>query len=277
MTDRITDEAVDFIERHKDRPFFCYVAYNAVHAPAQAPRDEIKNQTGDATRDTLMAMIKHLDDGVGRIVGTLKREQIFDNTLLVFLTDNGGAKNMHANNAPLRGFKQQDYEGGIRVPFTVSWPAQLKGGTTCDVLVSSIDLLPTALAAAGLPSPTKKPLDGKNMLPALKGEVDTLHEHLYWSSGGARAKWAVRSGRWKLVGVKRKVELFDLEMDIGESTDLAKRHPEKVVELRRLYVEWLDQMAEPNNGAPKRWSPGTESVSKYDRRMQRAERRKKRR
>ena len=234
-------------------------------------------QTGDAKRDTLMAMLKHLDDGVGRIVGTLKREQIFDNTLLVFLTDNGGAKSMRANNAPLRGFKQEDYEGGIRVPFIVSWPAQLKGGTTCDVPVSSIDLLPTALAAAGLPFPRRKPLDGKDMLPALNGEVDTLHDQLFWSSGGARAKWAIRSGRWKLVGEKRKVELFDLERDVGESTDLSKRHPEKVVELKQIYDHWLDQMAEPNNGAPKRWSPGTASISEFDRKLNRADRRKKRR
>ena len=93
----------------------------------------------------------------------------------------------------------------------------------------------------------------------------------------ARAKWAIRSGRWKLVGVKRKVELFDLEMDVGESTDVARRHPDKVVELKQIYEHWLDQMAEPNNGAPKRWSPGTASISEFDRKLNRADRRKKRR
>ena len=259
LTDRITEEAVSFIRRHEAKPFFLYVAYNAVHAPPQAPADEIRRQTGDEVRDTLMAMIRHLDDGVGRIVGELKRRGLFEDTLLIYLTDNGGAKAMHANNAPLRGYKQQDYEGGIRVPFVVSWPKRLPGGTTCDVPVLSIDILPTALAAAGLPMPAKKPLDGKDMLPALKGQVRKLHDHLFWSSGGWEGKWAVRSGTWKLVGQKGRVELFDLAADVGETTDLARSRPEKVAELRKLHDAWLDRMAEPLGGGPKRWSPAAEA------------------
>lgn len=256
LTDRITEEAVDFIDRHKGRPFFAYVAYNAVHAPPQAPQDEIRNETGDRTRDTLMAMLRHLDDGVGAIVGKLKREGLFENTLLFFLTDNGGARAMHANNAPLRGFKQQDYEGGVRVPFIVSWPARLGKGARCDVPVIAIDLLPTALAAAGLPEPKGVVLDGKNMLPALRGEVDRLHNQLFWSSGGVSGKWAIRWGRWKLVGVKDAVELFDLKSDTGEASDLSATHPEKVALLRRMHDSWLDQMAEPIKAGPKRWHPG---------------------
>ena len=128
LTTRITEEAVDFINRHKAEPFFLYVAYNAVHAPPEAPEEDIKQVTGDDTRDTLMAMIKHLDMGVGEIVNSLKKHSLFDNTLLIFLTDNGGSGTMHANNAPLRGFKQMDYEGGIHVPYIVSWPAELEGG-----------------------------------------------------------------------------------------------------------------------------------------------------
>ena len=166
------------------KPFFLYVAYNAVHAPPEAPEEDIKNVTGDKTRDTLMAMIKHLDMGVGEIVNSLKKHDIFDNTLLIFLTDNGGSGAMRANNAPLRGFKQMDYEGGIHVPFIVSWPAQLKGGKKCHVPMWSIDLFATALDAAGLPMPKDKPLDGKSILPALKGETDKLHDELYWSSAG---------------------------------------------------------------------------------------------
>jgi len=259
LTDRITEEAVSFIERHKDRPFFLYVAYNAVHAPPQAPKDEIKHETGDEIRDTLMAMLKHLDDGVGQIVGTLKEEGMFDNTLLFYLTDNGGSKAMHAVNAPLRGFKQDDYEGGVRVPFIVSWPAQLPGGTTCDAPLLSIDLLPTALAAAGIPVPADTVLDGKNILPALKGEVNKVRDHMFWSSGGIQGKWAVRSGKWKLVGLKDQVELFDLEADLGETNDLSKKHPETVAELTRLYDAWLAEMAPPASGGPKRWSPEAEA------------------
>jgi arylsulfatase A-like enzyme len=255
LTNRITEEAVSFIKRHRDRPFFLYVAYNAVHAPAQAPAEDIRPETGDELRDTLMAMNKHLDDGVGRIVQTLKSEQLFDDTLLVYLTDNGGAKAMQADNTPLREYKQHTYEGGIRVPFIVSWPAELKGGTECHVPVSSIDLLPTALAAAGVPPPKGTILDGKNMLPALKGEVATLHDHLFWNAGAWQGRWAVRSGRWKLVGVEDRIELFDLDADIGETTDLAAKNPQVVAELTEHYNRWLDQMAEPLSGAPKRWSP----------------------
>ena len=255
LTTRITEEAVDFISRHKKEHFFLYVAYNAVHSPPEAPKEDIKNLTGDEKRDTLMAMIKHLDMGVGEIVKSLKKHDIYDNTLLIFLTDNGGSNAMSANNAPLRGFKQMDYEGGVHVPFIVSWPAQLKGVKKCDVPMWSIDLFATALDAAGLPLPRDKPLDGKSILPALKGETDKLHDAFYWSSGGAKGKWAIRSGDWKLVAEKKRIELFNLDKDLSETTDLAVKHPKLVSELADKYNEWLDKMAEPVSKQGKRWNP----------------------
>ena len=262
LTTRITEEAVDFIGRHKAEPFFLYVAYNAVHAPPEAPKEDINRVTGDRTRDTLMAMIKHLDMGVGEIVNSLKKHDIFDNTLLIFLTDNGGSKAMHANNAPLRGFKQTDYEGGIHVPFIVSWPAELKGGKKCDVPMWSIDLFATALDAAGLPLPQDRPLDGKSILPALKGETDKLHDEFYWSSGGIKGQWAVRSGNWKLIGQKARVELFDLEKDLSETTDLATKYPQVVSGLRSKYNAWLDEMADPTSQQQKRWNPNSPASAK---------------
>ena len=255
LTTRITEEAVDFISRHKKEHFFLYVAYNAVHSPPEAPKEDIKNLTGDEKRDTLMAMIKHLDMGVGEIVKSLKKHDIYDNTLLIFLTDNGGSNAMSANNAPLRGFKQMDYEGGVHVPFIVSWPAQLKGVKKCDVPMWSIDLFATALDAAGLPLPRDKPLDGKSILPALKGETDKLHDAFYWSSGGAKGKWAIRSGDWKLVAEKKRIELFNLDKDLSETTDLAAKHPKLVSELADKYNEWLDKMANPVSKQGKRWNP----------------------
>ena len=254
LTDRITEEAVDFITRHRKQPFFLYVAYNAVHAPAQAPEADIQNETGDELRDTLMAMLRRLDSGVGEIVTTLEEAELFDNTLMFFLSDNGGSKAMNADNAPLRGFKQNDYEGGVRVPFFVSWPERLPAGSTSDVPVMSIDILPTALAAAGIAPPEDRILDGRNMLPALLGEDDSLHEHLYWSSAGESGKWAIRSGQWKLVAIKDQIELFDLDDDVGEEHDLAEMYPERVAALTVEHSRWLDEMAEPQNGAPKRWS-----------------------
>ncbi len=255
LTTRITEEAVDFINRHKEERFFLYVAYNAVHSPPEAPEKDIRNVTGDETRDTLMAMIKHLDMGVGEIVNSLKKHDIFDNTLLIFLTDNGGSGAMHANNAPLRGFKQMDYEGGIHVPFIVSWPAQLKGGKKCDVPLWSIDLFATALDASGLPMPIDRPLDGKSILPALKGETTKLHDELYWSSAGTKGKWAIRSDNWKLVAEKNRIELYDLEGDLSETTNLAAKHPEVVSELKEKYNTWLDEMADPVSNQGKRWNP----------------------
>ncbi|MEM6279232.1 MAG: sulfatase-like hydrolase/transferase [Verrucomicrobiota bacterium] len=259
LTTRITEEAVDFISRHREDPFFLYVAYNAVHAPPEAPEEDIKPVTGDETRDILMAMIKHLDLGVGEIVSSLKEHDLFDNTLLIFLTDNGGSSAMSADNTPLRGFKQMDYEGGVRVPFIVSWPAQLEGGVECDIPLWSIDLFATALDAAGLPMPEEKSLDGKSILPALRGETDKLHDELYWSSAGAKGKWAVRSGNWKLVAEKNRIELFDLGKDLSETTDLAKKHPKVVSELTGKYNAWLDEMAEPVSNQPKRWTPEGEA------------------
>ena len=274
LTDRITEEAVSFIKRHKKKPFFAYIAYNAVHAPAQAPAADIRKETDDPARNVLMAMLRSLDAGVGKIVDTLKAEGLFDNTLLFFLTDNGGSKAMHANNAPLRGYKQQDYEGGIRVPFIVSWPAKLKGGTTCDVPLMSIDILPTALAAAGAEMIGKLPLDGRNLLPALAGKADRIHEQLYWSSAGGKGAWAIRSGKWKLVGLKDKLELFDLEEDKGESNDLSGKNPAQVGKLKTLHDAWLDKMAEPANGAAKRWSAKAPSPGQKNKRKSREEKKK---
>ncbi|MGI9495533.1 MAG: sulfatase-like hydrolase/transferase [Mariniblastus sp.] len=262
LTTRITEEAVDFIDRHKDDPFFLYVAYNAVHSPPEAPEEDIKNVTGDEKRDTLMAMIKHLDMGVGEIVNALKKHDLYDNTLLIFLTDNGGSAAMSANNAPLRGFKQMDYEGGIHVPFIVSWPAQLEEGKKCDVPLWSIDLFATTLDAAGLPMPTDKPLDGKSILPALKGEINELHDELYWSSAGTKGKWAIRSGSWKLVAEKNRIELFDLEKDLSETTNLSAKHPAVVSELKNKYNAWLDEMADPVSKQGKRWNPIADTPGK---------------
>jgi arylsulfatase A-like enzyme len=274
LTTRLTDEAVSFIQRHKEQPFYVHLAYNAVHAPAEAPEEDVKKfNTGDATRNTLMAMLQHLDAGIGRVVKTLKDEGLFENTLLIFLTDNGGAKAMNANNAPLRGFKQQNYEGGIRTPFIVSWPARLPAGGRCDVPVFSLDLLPTALAAAGVTPTTEKPFDGKDIMPALRGETKSLRENFFWSEGGETGEWAVRSANWKLVASPPRSELFDLATDPAEKTDLAAGNPEKVKELTALYNAWLDEMASPSSGQPKRH--GEEASGKAKKRQETKDEKKK--
>jgi arylsulfatase A-like enzyme len=190
------------------------------------------------------------------VVDTLKQEGVWQNTLLSFLTDNGGVRAMDANNTPLRGFKAQNYEGGIRTPFIVSWPDRVKGGRRIDTPICSLDILPTALDAAGARPPTDKPFDGRSLLPLLAGQTQAHHQTLYWSEGGANGGWAVRSGDWKLVAQRGQTtgELFNLANDPAEKTDLASRSPEKVAELMKLYDAWLDQMAEPMSGTTKRWT-----------------------
>ncbi len=266
LTTRITEEAVSFIRRNKEQPFFTYIAYNAVHAPAQAPRADIERYQMEfpnlsRERATLMAMLYHLDDGVGSVIRTLKEEGEWEDTLLFFLTDNGGAPNMQADCTPLRGHKHQDYEGGVRTPWVVSWPARFKGSRTVETPVVSLDILPTALEAAGLQVEPARPFDGKSLLALLAGQTELLHDHLFWSEGGSTGHWAVRSkDHWKLVTTvdkkknQEKRELFHLAKDPSERKDLSSEFPGKVQELTAAYNRWLDDMANPMRGS-KRWQP----------------------
>jgi arylsulfatase A-like enzyme len=262
LTTRLAEEAVDFIGRNKERPFFVYLAFNAVHSPAQAPQetiDRVKAEYPDLpeARQVLMAMLHHLDQSVGSVVDKLKAERVWDNTLLFFLTDNGGSKAMSAVNTPLRGFKQDFYEGGIRTPFIASWPAKFAGGRTIDTPVIALDILPTCLDAAGAAPPSGTVFDGKSLLPLLTAKTppaERLHETFYWSSGGSEGEWAVRHGDWKVRSMKGKAELFDLAADPSEKRNLAAAHPDKLEELTALYEAWLDEMADPmTKGVSKRW------------------------
>ncbi len=253
LTDHFGNEAVAFIDRQKAKPFFLYLAFNAVHAPLQAPADEIaKFNTGNKDRDTRLAMGKRMDDAIGHVVAKLKREALWDNTLLFFISDNGGPLAQSANNAPLRAGKHSDYEGGIRVPFLVCWPAKLKAGES-QAVVSALDILPTTLAAVGAAGPTEKPLDGKNLLPLLGSESAPTPRNLFWCSGSEEGWWAVRSGDWKLVCEKGRIGLFDLSKDVSEKTDLAKTLPEKVTALTKLHDAWLAEMPSPVKAGGKRY------------------------
>ena len=241
LTTRLTEEAVAFIDRQKGDPFFLYLAYNAVHTPAQAPREDIdfyKNKYPHLsdTRATLMAMLYHLDKGVGAVVNKLKAERIWENTLLIFLTDNGGAGAMEANNGSLRGFKQMLYEGGIRTPWIVSWPERFKGGRSIGMPVISFDILPTVLDA--LEVEADRAFDGKSLLPRLEGEAKEHHSELHWDIAGPRKEWAVRQGDWKLFSSRGKQELYHLAMDPSETTDVIDQNPGKANELLELHKKW---------------------------------------
>ncbi len=264
LTTRLTEEAVAFIDRNKKSPFFLYLAYNAVHAPAEAPEEDIKAYQKKfpgitKERAILMAMLKHLDDGVGAVTGKLKKEGLFDNTLLFFLTDNGGSKSMSADNTPLRGFKQTLDEGGIRTPFIVSWPDKFKGGRTIDTPIISFDILPTALDALNA-TPEENDFAGKSILPLLTGKTTKHHKELFWSKGPEN-EWAVRRGDWKLHWIKGKIELINLAKDLTEKKNLADANPAKVTELSKAYDAWIGTMAEPISGKPKRVDKSTPNTA----------------
>lgn len=249
LTNRLTEEAVAFIDRNRARPFFLYLAYNAVHAPPEAPQadiDRYREQYPEISeqRAILMAMLKHLDDGVGEVIGKLKEEGIFEKTIVFFLTDNGGAKVMEANNAPLYGFKSSLYEGGIRTPFIVSWPKKFAGARSIDTPVISLDILPTVLDGLGVTLPTEPAFDGKSLLPLLTGETTEHHEMLFWSEG-PEGEYAVRRGDWKLHVDRGHVELFQLGRDPGETRNHSRTRPRWVPILQHSYDNWIAEMAPP--------------------------------
>lgn len=278
LTGRLSEEAVAFIERNKSQPFFLYLAYNAVHAPPQAPQADIevyRKRFPEISRERaiLMAMLEHLDVGVGDVVAKLKREGLFENTLLFFLTDNGGSKAMQADNTPLRGFKGSLEEGGIRTPFIVSWPARFSGGRTIDTPVISLDILPTTLDAVGH-LPTDGRFDGKSLLPLLTGESQTHHETLFWCKEGGH--WAVRRGDWKLRSMPGQIELFNLAEDPSEQRNLATGQAELVETLRSAFDAWIEQMADPISGASKRVDAAAANDDLTEREKRRSEKRRER-
>ena len=259
-TDLFTDEAVSFMNRNAKKPWFLYLAYNAVHTPLEiVDKHQSRLPAGlkNPARRGYLSLLLGLDDAIGRLTAELKAKH--PNTLVFFFSDNGGSgkRPFFATNTgintPLRGDKGQTLEGGIRVPFFVSWPGQLPAGKVYDQPVSSLDVLPTALAVAterrtGFQPvenelKTRSTLEGVNLLPHLKGEkADAPHESLAWRFGPQKA---IRRGKWKLVDFRdfeaktqSGWQLFDLDADISESKNLATEHPELVAELSKAWDDW---------------------------------------
>lgn len=260
LTDDFSDEAVAFVGRNRRAPFFLYLAYNAVHAPNQAPARYLERtrHIENGPRSVYAAQAIAMDDGIGRVVEALRRNGVWNNTLVFFLSDNGGRTD-GADNRPLRGHKGMLFEGGIRVPFLLSWPDRLPRGTAYQQPVSALDIFPTALAAAGAGPPAGQALDGVDLSPYLTGAAGgSPHDALYWRALGGQG-WAVRNRRYKLMrrSATGQIHLFDLEADPNERRDVAAERPEVARELRELYERWNAQMVPP------RWTdPHAQNVKK---------------
>jgi arylsulfatase A-like enzyme len=239
LTHAFSEEAVDFVTRHKDKAFFLYLAYNAVHEPLQrAPRLE-ERFTGieNEKRLTFATMLAALDDGVGTVQQILKQHGLEDNTLIIFVSDNGGPTNGNTSlNTPLSGFKGQLREGGIRVPMIISWPAMLPKGKLYEHPAISLDFLPTVLSAAGVKDLPSN-LDGINLLDYLTGKnTDKPHTDLFWRF---EDQLAMRSENWKvLVNREGKPRLFNLAEDIEEAKDLSETEPERLKKMQSAWTEW---------------------------------------
>ena len=248
LTDAFGREAVTFIQKNKAKPFFLYLPFNAVHSPLEAAEKYLKRveDIKDATRRTYAAMTVAMDDAVGRVLETLRKEGLEENTLVFFISDNGGpTPQTTSSNAPLRGYKGQVWEGGIRIPFMVQWKGKLPAGKVFTEPVASLDIVPTVLAAVGIAAKPDDKLDGVNLLPYLGGvKAGSPHDVLYWRF---HAKQAIRSGDWKLVKEQRqgRWELYNLADDVGESKDLADKMPEKLKELDKAWQEWNAQLQAP--------------------------------
>jgi arylsulfatase A-like enzyme len=266
LTDAFSREALSFIDRNKTNPFFLYLAFNAVHLPAQATEKYLARfpTITDPKRKTYAAMLSGLDDAVGNVLSKLKESNLDEDTLIFFISDNGGPPANGSTNGPLNGQKATTWEGGIRVPYFVRWPGKLPAGQVIDQPVIQLDILPTALAAAGVEIKPEWKLDGVNLLPLIRGESkETVHPVLYWRFG---KQIAIRAGDWKLVkpaGRPADVEaegiartegafLFNLKDDIGEKKDLAAANPEKVKELGELWANWNKELVPATWGPPNR-------------------------
>ncbi|MBT3199150.1 MAG: sulfatase-like hydrolase/transferase [Phycisphaerales bacterium] len=233
LTDALTDEAAQFIKKNKSRPFLLYLAYNAVHSPLQGADKYMKKMGGikDIQRRIFAAMLSNLDDSVGTVLKTIRQCKLEEDTLIFFLSDNGGpTKELTSSNLPLRGGKGSLTEGGVRIPFMVQWKSALPSGKVYRRPVSSLDIYATAAKAAGRPAPPNK-VDGVDLIPYLTGVTKgDPHRYLYWRRRGSVA---MRAGDWKILKERQKKpwRLYNLAEDISESKDLSATRPEKLKEL----------------------------------------------
>jgi arylsulfatase A-like enzyme len=254
LTTRLGAESAAFINHHaRDaKPWFLYMAFNAPHTPLQARTDLLERFSGiaDEKRRTYAAMVTALDESIGRAIAALEAGGVRERTLIFFFSDNGGPMTKRnantSRNTPLRGQKGDVFEGGVRVPFIVSWPGSVPAGRTYDFPVSSLDVFPTALAAAHSKPDPKRSLDGVDLRPYLNGTKKTApHARLFWRMDGGEA-FAVREGDWKWMRTyDNPPELYNLKDDLGETRNIATTHPEIAARLAAASEAWNRTLMTP--------------------------------
>ncbi|ELV7516417.1 sulfatase-like hydrolase/transferase [Photobacterium damselae] len=303
LTHNLTNEALKFIEDSGDKPFFINLAYSVPHIPleqASPAKYMDRFNTGNVEADKYFAAINAADEGLGQIMALLKQKGELDNTLIFFLSDNGA---VHESPMPMngmdRGFKGQMYNGGVRVPFVAAWPNHIPAGGKSDTLISALDILPTALKAAGISIPQNMKVDGQDIMPVLAGKAEqSPHKYIYWAGPGAKhyseendpfwygywkwityesdtipsnpnleklskGSWAIRDQDWALYFYddgSNKVKLFNDKLDPSESKDLAQKYPEKVVEMKNAFYDWIKDKPKPVAWGQDRYHVLTESA-----------------
>ena len=264
-TDLFRREAIRFIEKNKEHPFFCYIPFNAPHGASnlerprpgvQAPLDYIQKHYGEydpkdtnsrkVRRIRYMAAITYMDEAIGQILQLLDEHNLSDNTLVIFLSDNGGSGST-ADNGPLRGGKSSLFEGGIRVPCIVRWPGVVPRGTVCDEFLTAMEIFPMLCGAAGIRPPRDVVLDGFDMTPVIAGRQKSPRKEMFWQRRGDKA---ARVGNWKWVQSSRGSGLFDLSKDIGEQNDLSKDKPDVLRMVKSRFATWEKLMAEAEPRGP---------------------------
>jgi arylsulfatase A-like enzyme len=246
LTDAFAREACAFVEKNRNRPFFLYMPFNAVHHPLEAPPAKYVERfadVADAPRRNLLSILSAMDDAVGAVLAKLKELKLDDNTLVIFTSDNGGTRGAGTSkNGPFRAGKGSVHEGGVRVPFCMRWPGKFPVGRKLDGMVSTLDVVPTVLAMMGVAAPG--PLDGKDLLPYAGGTTQQpTHDRLFWRYGEIRG---ARVGNWKWSESKEHSGgLFDLSVDPSERNDRSASHPAKVAELKAAWEAWAAEMRPP--------------------------------
>jgi len=276
LTDRLTDESLKFLDANKDKPFLLYLSHYAVHTPVESKPELTEKYKSKAEKmprhegprfvpvygryktrmvqdnPAFAGMVESVDDSVGRVMKKLDEIGVADNTIVIFMSDNGGlstvAREGSTCNLPLRAGKGWLYEGGIREPMIIKWPGTVKAGSTCGEPVTSTDFYPTMLQMAGLPLKPDQHVDGVSLLPLLKQKGKLEREAIYWHyphyhGSGNKPSGAIRAGDYKLIEwyEDNSIELYNIREDIGEKNDLAARMPGKAAELRRMLHRWLRQ------------------------------------